>query len=76
MVEIDRGMPLPKKRHPKYPWSEMKIGDSFFVESRPDISDQRLQQKIAECVWGRKKAHGGNFTVRRVDGGVRVWRTE
>ena len=67
--QIEVGVPLPKPRI-KYPFADMQINDSFFVASDP--YDQKLQRLIS--------AHSNNYlgkgkvTVRRVNGGLRVWR--
>jgi hypothetical protein len=65
MYKIEKGVLLAKS---KYPFRQMEIGDSFFVENgngrilRPAASNAGL-------------AAGRKYTVRKVDGGYRVWRT-
>ena len=66
MITIDKGVPLQTNRQ-KYPFAQMAIGDSFFVA---DISSLKLSS--AASYWDKR--HGTKFTVRKVDGGVRVWR--
>ena len=67
-IKIDKGIPLPKaaKRGSKYPWSEMKIGDSFFVEGEP------------KGLYGSAKDYNVKIAVRKAvengKSGVRVWR--
>lgn len=36
IVEIDKNKPMPsgKRGTQKYPWSELKIGDSFLIDTR------------------------------------------
>lgn len=69
MIEIEKNIPTPKKRSKwqKYPFSEMEVGDSFLVgiEKRNSIST---------TINHHKKRHGGDFTCRSVEGGIRVWR--
>lgn len=60
---------MPKMRNSKYPWHAMEIGDSFFVA---DV----VVKKFAGTVYSAGKRSGRKFTVRAMDGGVRVWRTE
>jgi hypothetical protein len=73
---IDAGISIPDKRGGrgplprKYPWLEMKIGDSFLV--------QKAQHKFGNSVWNAEQRYGLKFCTRSVtvDGVkcVRVWR--
>ena len=78
-IPIEKGIPVPESRAGRipvrYPWGKMEIGDSFFVASD---NPERLQRTLTSAARGwvvRSQAAGRQFTVRRVDGGVRVWRT-
>ena len=51
----------------KYPWSEMEIGDSFFIEGKHT-------RNITGAAQNYGSHHNIKFTCRTVDGGVRVWR--
>ena len=32
MITIEKGIPMPEqKRHAKYPWDQLEVGDSFFI---------------------------------------------
>ena len=65
--KIENGIPIPPKS--RYAWHEMKIGDSVFL---PLTSAASISSSLN---WAKTKMGGGaNFTVRTVDGGVRVWR--
>lgn len=70
-IKIESGVPIPENRgiQAKYPFSEMKVGDSFFLHNAKigKISS-------AKAHWERKL--GAVFAIRTVDGGVRVWRTK
>jgi len=67
-IESNIPMPDPKMgRKPKYPWRQMKVGDSFFV---PD----RKTNFIAGIAWNQTRRHGTKWACRAIDGGVRVWR--
>ena len=70
MIKIDKGVPLPVTYtvNLKYPWLEMEIGDSFFVNA--------TQSRIGSHAWQMGNRHNRKFTTRKVDGGVRVWRVE
>ena len=73
MIEIQVGVPIApierKTRVSKYPWHAMEIGDSFFVA---DLT----ARGFAGSVYSAGKRSGKKFTVRAMDGGVRVWRIE
>jgi hypothetical protein len=75
MIEIQVGVPIPTERKmptmrvSKYPWHAMEIGDSFFVANF-------TTKGFAGTVYSAGKRSGKKFTVRAMDGGVRVWRIE
>lgn len=67
---IEVGVPIPEdKAVVGWPHAEMEVGQSFFVAGRGLQSvcnaNQRFQKRL-----------GWRFTARKVEGGVRVWRTE
>lgn len=71
-IEIESGIPLPPVVHPrKLQWtdffSEMKVGDSFFVDN---IATNIMSSHMSRA----KKALKRKFTQRTVGKGVRVWR--
>lgn len=76
--KIEKGVPIPARkfgsgRTPKYPWRAMEVGDSFFVQSD---NPKQTQQAITSTACNRRSHYGSRFTVRQVEGGVRVWRIE
>ena len=68
-VVIEVGVPLPEKGLVGWPHGDMEVGQSFFVEgktlSNVCNANHRFHKKL-----------GWKFTARKVDGGIRVWRTE
>lgn len=84
LVPIERGIPIPPqppstRQHPPkrwmYPWLTMDVMDSFFVAS--EGRNEILLRKDIMCILRRHKRLGmRRFEVRRVEGGVRVWRVE
>lgn len=71
-IEVDKGLPIPGHnggRRAFYPWNNMNVGDSFFVQN---IKIKSVTG--AASSYGRN--HGMRFTARTVEGGVRVWRVE
>ena len=74
MFEVESDIPIPRSGmgRPKYPWPDMKVGDSFFVPNRPDGSRPAVSS-AASYQMGRsgKKA---TYSTRKEAGGVRIWR--
>lgn len=72
--DIEKGVPpLPKTYNArKYPFSLMEESDSFFITS--DDSGILQRRLTASCAGFSKRNPGKKFSVRKVDGGVRVWR--
>ena len=73
--KIEKEIPIPKKiggngRLSKYPYKDMDIGDSFFVEK------QGVRGKAVQSGYHFARKHGKKFTARPVEGGVRIWRVE
>lgn len=75
-ITVDKNVPIPPVQRPgvgrpaKYPFRQMEIGDSFFVE--------RSTRFMARAVFYWEKKCGGKFSARTViENGVkgcRVWR--
>lgn len=76
VYEVEKGHDIPNVpvKVTKYPFASMDVGDSFFVpfgEDVPAVVMNRLRSAA-----GQRSVDGGKkFVVRRMDGGVRVWRT-
>ena len=71
--KIDKGVPLPQPRR-KYPLDKMKVGDSFFlpVETpRTKVIDNRIRSTL----YSTSRNQNIHITIRKVQGGFRVWRT-
>lgn len=71
-IKIERGFKLPASRgkYRKYPFGEMKKGDSFLIESDDDIAGVRQ----AGCHYGRRSGTGIKFSILKTDAGHRCWR--
>ena len=68
-IKVDKGIPIPKwQQRRKYPWREMKVGDSFFVAGEKDT------HRMASAANGIRKLLKMEFVTRTEKGGVRVWR--
>ncbi len=71
MIPIDKGIPLPKQRTPrKYPFAEMKVGDSF--EFPPSLSNHSARSAAHQA----SLRLGLKFTVSKALGSVRCWRVK
>lgn len=74
MFKIEKGVPmLPRKRGHRakdYPFSQMSVGDSFFVKGVPRTVQNRLASSKAKA----QKNLGFKFATRTTDDGVRCWR--
>lgn len=73
-ITIDRNIPLPDpkrggKRASKYPWADMKIGESF------RFPDTVKKTTAASLTYSAGKTHQRKFSLRALDDGIRVWRT-
>lgn len=68
-VVIEDGVPLPGRRTERkdYPHGRMEVGQSF-LSQRDYASEGALAYRMG-------KLHGMKFSVRKVEDGVRVWRT-
>ena len=68
-IKIDNNIPVPaKRRNMKYPYKDMAINDSFFVENV-------TIQLMCNLNYRASKKYGGKYLARSEEGGVRVWRT-
>ena len=65
-LEVDKLVPLPEGKK-RYPYKEMDIGDSFFV-------DAGKLQVVCNANYRASKRLGMQFIARKDSGGVRVWR--
>jgi hypothetical protein len=76
-IQIETGVPVPVQatRTPKYPFRDMVVGDSFFVND--NIDPKRMQQKLAAaaCMFVRKN-RSYRFKTQAFETGVRIWRVE
>lgn len=84
MIGIDKNVEMPKERqgHMRYPWHTMDVvkgipprGDSFLVRC-DDSTFRKIANSLTSCIRELRLRHGKLFTMRRVDEGVRVWRTK
>lgn len=72
--EIEKDIPVPESNHAKrkYPFPTLKKLESFFV---PYMEAGINGMKVRSSAYYAAKKLKREFTVRAVDGGIRVWRT-
>jgi hypothetical protein len=83
-IENNIPMPVTSKSSPyrKYPFAEMKVGDSVFfadepkgTQSNPSVASRMYSAHSRKKFSSRKKPDGGSkFTSRKEGTGVRIWR--
>ena len=83
--QIEHGIPLPpetrggwkggRRRAVRFPWAKMQPGDSFFVPDG-DEDPVRLRNVVVVSASHAGKRLDRKFAVRRVEGGIRAWRTK
>jgi len=79
--KIEENIPLPTiprgatSSPIKYPWAELKIGDSFFVPL-VDKSIMTIRNGIIIDLkkFSNQTGHKIKITTRAIDNGIRVWR--
>lgn len=76
--EIEKGVPIPPKKSKlnKYPFHAMEPGDSFLIPLPPEVDRRTFTVRVTVRVAAWRKATGYRFTIRTMEGGVRVWRVE
>lgn len=77
--EVESGIEIPtrtRKGTAKYPFASMEVGDSFLTAAEEDDMVRVKSRMSNACAQAQKKLEGYKFSVRQVEGGVRVWRIE
>lgn len=81
-IRIEKGIKIPAFRRQQarisYPFADMEVGNSFMVPAATPADVKRVQHAVyQQSVRFRKQfSDEYKFTCRRVDGGVRCWRTK
>ena len=75
-MKIEKNVPIPKGtgkgagKPTIYPFSEMEVGDSVFLDG------QRTGGPAYLSAMQHGRMHGKKFSARSVDGGIRIWRIQ
>lgn len=74
MYRVETGVPLPSpgQGRKKYPWTKLELMQSFVVECG-EWEIESLMNSLTSCRANAQRG-GKKFALRRVEGGVRVWR--
>lgn len=75
--QVESSIPIPRKQdhRRRYPFDRMQIAQSFMVPCEPQDIDA-LWNTLTSCRrWATYKS-GFRYTMRRVTGGIRVWRIQ
>lgn len=67
-IKIDKNVPVPTSRY-KYPFTQMKKGDSFLVATK----ELAVGLRVLAAQYSRRYA-GVKFSVRKHEGAYRCWR--
>lgn len=68
-LQIDPDVPMPKSKT-RYPFKEMEVGDSIFFAELSRATSAR----VSAAQFTQKHEPTWKFTLKRVDGGWRLWR--
>ena len=69
--EIETNVPITTTYKSKYPFEDMEVGNSFYVAGEDMKTIRKLRGAVS---WASKRYPDTKYAVRKVDGGVRVWR--
>lgn len=72
--KIEKGIPVASDGHrrTKYPFAEMDVGDSFFIDN-VQLRD-RTYESVLGAARGYGHRHNKKFKQRIENNGVRIWR--
>ena len=72
MPKIEKNVPMEPRC--RYPFGDMKIGDSFFIERDNLPKSGRSALQTYSHLYGKRNKM--RFAIRAQDDGFRCWRTE
>jgi hypothetical protein len=74
LYQLENGVPMPEptrhRRAARYPMRDIKVGQSFLIPAK------ELPKHVGQSVRNCAAYYGKKVSVRRVKGGVRVWRVK
>lgn len=66
VIQVEKGVQLPQNKGLKYPFRNMEIGDSIFIN--------KPRGYVATMAYSVAKRIGIKVSTREENGGTRVWR--
>ena len=69
MIQIEKNIPMPTPKEPKYPFAKMEVADSFFREGKAST----LNSSAMNFQKGHPKI---KLVVRKEKDGARCWRVK
>ena len=76
--EIEKGVPIPVNARFKYPWPQMAVENSVFIQAENGERLYELKRKVwfSSHRYGKKTGKKFLIKVNQANNGVRVWRIE
>jgi hypothetical protein len=76
-ISIDSNVPVPERTDlPTLPLEEMKVGQSFLLKMDNTGNNKTIQALRQRICRYQNKVEGARFSVRKDEGGMRVFRIE
>jgi hypothetical protein len=73
MIKIEKNIPVPHRGiSGQIPWRDMEVGDSVFIACI-DSETKKIRGRVSAVAHAHKSVR---FALRKVDGGLRVWRIQ
>ena len=73
-ITVDKNRPIPPLTNRRYPFGQMEVGDSFWLPIGQNEEQTKNNIRCAASAYGRRK--NMRFSVRKSEGGLRVWRVK
>lgn len=85
VIKIEKSVPMPPQNHRGatgaknfYPFDRMEVGDSFAIPNGfiGPTGRRVTQHSLSSAAYKYGKDHNKQYAIRKVDGGIRVWRVK
>lgn len=76
-LSVDKDVPIPEVPRPGRPsikWPSLEVGESLFIEAQSPKEIRTARARLASGYKGARVS-GQTFVTRKVENGVRLWRT-
>ena len=79
-MRIDKGLPIPEPKISKlkYPFNKLAVGDRLLVEwpKQRGLTRKGHYERVRSAAHTWARNHGRQFSVRKLEEGVGVWRVK